>query len=68
MRQFRLSEWLKDKSQKVVDNEGNDVTIAFCPMYMMENRELAGVWKAFKRGSKYGGVLCEEPNNLFFAD
>lgn len=63
---FSLEEWFKDKNRKVVDDEGNEVKIVFCPMFMMLNGEIAGTYQVFKKG-KSGIVLTEgEKSNLFF--
>lgn len=84
MRDFRLSEWLKDKSQKVVDKDNNPVTIFFSPLgtakavakqYNVKpfpgvaDDELVGVYKAVIKGYSANPVICETWNGmLFFQD
>ena len=66
-KKFTLSEYLKDKSQKVVDEHGKEVTLVFCPMFMLPNGELAGIWRAMNKEGRHS-VVCETPQGLFFAE
>ena len=84
MRDFRLSEWLKDKSQKVVDKDNNQVTIYFSPLGTAKSvakqygaklldsvadDELVGVYKAIIKGYSCDPVICETCEGmLFFQD
>ena len=79
-RPFDLDEWLKDKSQEVVDKDNNQVTIFFSPLGTAKelipqgakmirpvaDDELVGVYKAVIKG--YTSTLCKKPRNLFFKD
>lgn len=67
LKPFVLSEWVKDKSRKVVTKTGEEVKVAFVPMFMMDNGELAGTYNGFTK-SGLRGPICETPSNLFFAD
>lgn len=81
-RPFDLDEWLKDKSQKVVDNDNNPVTIFFSPLGTAKailkgatplrpvaDDELVGVYKAVIKGYSCNPTLCcGKSKILFFKD
>ena len=84
MRDFKLSEWLKDKSQKVVDKDLNPVTIFFFPLGTakavvkqygakitgsVSDDEMVGVYKAIIKGFSCNPTICETwKGMLFFQD
>ena len=82
MRAFDLDEWLKDKSQEVVDKDNNPVKIFFSPLGTAKglipqgaklirpvaDDEIVGVWKAAIKGCSTTPTLCKNPRNLFFKD
>lgn len=77
MRNFDLDIWLKDKSQKVVDEEGKPVEILaipipaqFLPMLPKDVDPATCVTYHFrKQGSNNTPVLTRGPKvSLFFAD
>lgn len=71
---FLLSEWVKDKTQKVVNSDGREVKIVsappppqfyeFCP----ENIDPGAcvIYMAITEGCKVPSVICECPSCLFF--
>lgn len=77
MRNFDLDLWLKDKSQKVVDEEGKPVEIfkiGLAPQFWqyvpdgVDPKECY-TWHCRKQGSNAAPVLCGGPmRTLFFAD
>lgn len=77
MRNFDLDLWLKDKSQKVVDEEGNPVEILALPLpaqfWPMLPKDVdpatCCTYHARKNGSNNAPVLARGPQaSLFFAD
>ncbi len=77
MRNFDLDVWLKDKSQKVVDEEGVPVEILAIPLapefwrFVPEGVDPATccTYHARKQGSNNAPVLCGgQSKTLFFAE
>lgn len=77
MRNFDLDLWLKDKSQKVVDEEGTPVEILALPLpaqfWPMLPKDVdpttCCTYHARKNGNNNAPVLARGPQaSLFFAD
>ena len=73
---FILTEWVKDKSRKVVDAEGKPVEIFAQPLDPafwgrlpegVDPRECF-IYFARREGSRNASVLCDTPAGLFFDD
>ena len=78
-RPFDLDEWLKDKSQQVVDKDNNPVTIFFSPLgtakavlngkkplVPVADDELVGVYKAVIKGYSCNPTLCRGKSTILF--
>ena len=76
MRPFILSEWVKNKDLKVIDNKGVSVQVTpmqlpegFWPLLPKDIDPMTCVtYHAIREGINAAPVICENPGNLFFVD